>query len=117
MFSFQRILRRYRVWYTELYEHIPWLTNSAEGVVTLTQDEGTHQMISDHLTCLLPLDLWCLRSHAIDTFRQHNDQTKMTEVIHVDCPWLLVPLCTSELNTQRSKVLGNIQRTFCDKSK
>ena len=37
--SDQTILRSYRLSYTELYEHIPWLTNTAEGLVTLTHKD------------------------------------------------------------------------------
>ena len=35
----QGILRRYCLSYTEQYEHIPWLTNTAKGLVTLTHGD------------------------------------------------------------------------------
>ena len=84
--------------YTELYEHIPWLTNTAEGLITLTHkdkvittikcemililsdDIQDLQMISSHRTCLLPLGLWCLTSQALNTFSQHGGDTSMREV-------------------------------------
>ena len=110
--SDQTILRSYRLSYTELYEHIPWLMNTAEGLVTVIhKGDNDLQMISSHSTCLLPLGLWCLNSQALNTFSQQGENTRMTEAVKVECPWLLSPLCSWELQTQRSKVLRNIQYT------
>ena len=44
--SDQTILRSYLLSYTELYEHIPWLTNTAEGLVTLTHKDKVINAIS-----------------------------------------------------------------------
>ena len=96
----QTVIRSYRVSYSELYEHIPWLTNTAEGLVTLTNtdevgitmmfaDRGLlaryiqeFRMVSEHSTCLLPAGLWCLRSKALNTFSQRGVDTSMQEVSH-----------------------------------
>ena len=51
----QGILRRYRLSYTELYENIPWLTNTADGLVTLTH--GDKVLTTPHclLKCIISL--------------------------------------------------------------
>ena len=94
----QTLHRSYRVHYTELYEHLPWLTNSAEGLVTLSHRDEVRillqrwilsfwicsikefQMVSKHHTCLLPAGLWCLSSRAVNTFSQRGEDTNMREV-------------------------------------
>ena len=53
----QTLLRRYRVRYTELYEHLPWLTNSAEGLVTLTHRDEVRIIITE--MDFINLDLLC----------------------------------------------------------
>ena len=104
----------YSVLYTEYYEHLPLLTNSALGNFTIYQDqeEGDLRISSSHLTCLLPGNTWCLTSVAENRFRFHQTGTQMVEVVTFSCPWLLLPLCTAECNTQRSKVIHNLQQTI-----
>merc|ERR1712130_1079834 len=50
----------YRVRYSEMFEHIPWLTNTAEGNFTLFQEKNTKELkiYSEHETCLLPWNNW-----------------------------------------------------------
>ena len=33
------------------------------------------------------------------------------QLVTASCPWLLSPLCSAELHTQRAKVLTNLQNT------
>ena len=123
---------RYTVQYTEYYEHLPLLTNSARGNYTVYQDqqEGDLRISSSHLTCLLPGDVWCLTTTAENRFRFFQTGTQLAEVrrgrmcevwsetifclfqiVNFSCPWLLLPLCTAECNTQRTKVINNLQQT------
>ena len=73
---------RYTVQYTEYYEHLPLLTNSARGNYTVYQDqeEGDLRISSSHLTCLLPGDVWCLTTTAENRFRFFQTGTQLAEV-------------------------------------
>ena len=105
---------RYSVQYSEYYEHLPLLTNSALANFTVYQDqeEGDLRISSTHLTCLLPGDIWCLTTTAENRFRFHQTGSEMGEMVKFSCPWLLLPLCTAECETQRTKVLNNLQQTI-----
>ena len=50
--SDQTILRSYRLSYTELYEHIPWLTLTAEGLITLTHKDKVLTTIKCEMTLI-----------------------------------------------------------------
>ena len=85
--------------YTEQYEHIPLLTNTALANYSVYQDEvlsttqqypvvvlRTTQASQDlrissvHVTCLLPGELWCLTSTGENSFRFHDTGTEVAEV-------------------------------------
>ena len=104
---------QYSVRYSEYFEHIPLLTNTALGNFTVYQDEeeGDLRISSHHLTCLLPGESWCLETRAENRFRFQQTGTEVAEVITYSCPWLLLPLCVAECETQRAKVMNNLQAT------
>ena len=62
------------------YRHALYLSGSAQEF----------QMVSEHRTCLLPAELWCLSSRAVNTFSQHGADTSMREVMHQYFTWLLI---------------------------
>ena len=94
--------------YTEQYEHIPLVTNTALANYSVYQDQvstTTHQnsevlsstqkysvvlsttqasqdlrISSVHVTCLLPGELWCLTSTGENSFRFHDTGTEVAEV-------------------------------------
>ena len=104
---------QYSVRYSEYFEHIPLLTNTALANFTVYQDEeeGDLRISSQHLTCLLPGDNWCLETRAENRFRFQQTGTEVAEVITYSCPWLLLPLCVAECESQRAKVMNNLQAT------
>ena len=104
---------QYSVRYMEYFEHIPLLTNTAVGNFTVYQDEdqGDLRISSQHETCLLPWDTWCLETTAENRFRFEQTGTMVAEMINYSCPWLLLPLCVAECETQRAKVMNNLQAT------
>ena len=103
----------YTVRYSEYYEHIPLLTNSALANYSVYQDQeiGDLRISSTHSTCLLPGDQWCLTTTAENRFRFYQTGTQMAEIVNFSCPWVLVALCTAECQTQRTKVINNLQNT------
>ena len=103
----------YSVRYTELFETIPFGTNTAVGNFSIFQDQKLQDLVimSEHVTCLLPRETWCLHTLAENRFRFEQTGTEVTEVVNYSCPWALQPICTSEIDSQRKKVLNNLRHT------
>lgn len=103
----------YSVRYTEFFENIPFGTNTAVGNYSIFQDEKLQDLVitSVHETCLLPGNLWCLKTTAGNRFRFDQTGTIVQEVVDYSCPWLLLKVCQAEVESQRGKVLNNLKHT------
>merc|ERR1711970_896397 len=103
----------YSVKYTEMFENIPFGTNTAIGNFTVFQDDALQDLVisSTHETCLLPGDTWCLVTTARNRFRFEQTGTVVMEIVDYSCPWLLLLVCNAEVESQRSKVLNNLKQT------
>lgn len=106
---------KYGVFYTEYFEHLPrFMENSAIGHYQVTKSDQNFVIKSEHVTCMIPIVNWyCLQTFAQQDFMTSNEDCFVQEDIRYQCPLFLVPLCRAELNSQRRKVLGNLQdQTF-----
>ncbi|XP_023341874.1 uncharacterized protein LOC111711700 isoform X2 [Eurytemora carolleeae] len=107
----------YAVRYWEYYENIPVFTNSALGHFRVYQDNNEGLMIaSDHVTCLLSFNIWCLQTTSKQSFRFEGTGSLVTEVTDWQCPYILVSVCRGEVETQRSKVFSNLESVRLKKS-
>ena len=57
----------------------------------------------------LPLASWAI-TPFLCTGRSLLEVLQLRPIVS-SCPWLLSPLCSAELHTQRAKVLTNLQNT------
>merc|ERR1712115_226512 len=103
---------QYKVQYSEQYETIPLLTNTATAEYKVYQEPSSEDLVisSEHTTCLLPLSMWCLVTQAHNRFRSLGPHTQVQEVVNFSCPWLLLPICWAEIESQRTKVLDNLRK-------
>ena len=108
----------YGVHYTEYFERLPHIfENSAVAQYHVYEDEknSVYLIKSEHETCMIPyLNMFCLKTEAQDNFVTKEDDCLVEEVIEYECPLLLLPLCKAELNSQRTKVLENLQDQVFD---
>ena len=59
---------------------------------------------------MIPSMKWfCLATNAQDKFLSTVSGCILEEFIEFECPLFLIPLCQSELYSQRSKVHDNLQ--------
>ena len=103
----------YGVYYTEYFEHLPkFLENSAVAKYqVIMENKNSYKIDSQHVTCMIPtLNWFCLETKAQIKFFTLKKTCKIEELIHFECPLVLVPLCRAELTSQRTKVLSNLKR-------
>ena len=105
----------YGVHYVEYFEHLPeFFENSAIGRYTVSSTEELYTIESEHITCMIPILNWfCLKTNAKDTLEPWHQDCVIKEEINFECPLLFIPLCRAEVQSQRSKVMDNLQyQTF-----
>lgn len=105
----------YGVHYVEYFEHLPeFFENSAIGRYTVSSNEEVYTIESEHITCMIPILNWfCLKTSAKDTLEPWHQDCLVKEEINFECPLLFIPLCRAEVQSQRSKVMDNLQyQTF-----
>ena len=102
----------YEVYYTEYFELLPkFMQNSAIGHYHIIRKTGSnpYNIDSEHITCMIPSYKWfCLKTNAKDKFITLKRNCQLEEIIEYECPLILIPLCRSELSSQRNKVLSNL---------
>ncbi|XP_069674060.1 uncharacterized protein [Periplaneta americana] len=102
----------YSAEYTEFLSSLPFIHNFADAHFNVKpMKDGSYVIQSTHSTCFISR-LACLSSESEFRFEPVDSNTRCTENVTYECPYVFGPLCHREVMHQRQAIMSNLKKHF-----